>query len=192
VSPVYSRTSFSHWLYGSFRLVDDDGKDVEPGNPGECIVKGPVVTKGYYDNPQATADAFVDGWFYTGDIAVLRDGMFYIIDRKKELIKYKGMQVAPAELEALLISHDQILDAAVIGVDGTDESEGTEVPRAYVVTDGKITEQQIKDHVKNNAASHKQIRGGVKFMDVIPKSASGKILRKDLRDLAKREKGAKL
>jgi len=107
------------------RIVDDEDRDVEPGQPGEILVRGPVVTKGYFDNVEATRESFVDGWFRTGDIGFFRDGLFYIIDRKKELIKYKGVQVAPAELEALLISHPQIQDAAVIGVDG----EGTEMPR---------------------------------------------------------------
>lgn len=98
------------------------------------------------------------------------------------------MQVAPAELEALLLTHPKILDAAVIGV----EIPGTEAPRAYVVTAGDISEQEIKDFVKTHASSHKQLRGGVIFMDTIPKSPSGKILRKDLRELAKKEPRAKL
>lgn len=107
------------------RIVDDDGKDVEPGQAGELWVKGPIVTKGYYKNDAANKEAFVDGWFCSGDIGLFKDGMFYIVDRKKELIKYKAMQVAPAELEALLVSHAKIADAAVIGV----EREDTEVPR---------------------------------------------------------------
>jgi len=172
----------------SCRLVDDDGNDVEEGKPGEVWVKGPVVTRGYYGNPQATKDSFVDGWFCTGDVAVWKNGLPYIVDRKKELIKYKGIQVAPAELEALLLTHPKILDAAVIGVD----VPGTEVPRAYVVAEKGLTEQDIKDFVKGKVADYKQLRGGVKFMDVIPKSPSGKILRKDLRELAKKEPQAKL
>lgn len=173
------------------RLVDDDGKDVEPGTPGEVLVKGPVVCKGYYNNEAANSEAFTGEWFHTGDIAEFRHGMFYIVDRKKELIKYKGMQVAPAELEALLLSHEDILDAAVIGVpveDGT-----SEVPRAYVVADArKISGRAIVEWVKGRVAGHKQLRGGVMFMDAIPKSPAGKILRKDLRVLAKRREGAKL
>lgn len=105
-----------------------------------------------------------------------------LIALKQELIKYKGLQVAPAELEALLLTHPKILDAAVVGVD----VPGTEVPRAYVVSGGDITEQDIKDFVKKHVADYKQLRGGVVFMDVIPKSPSGKILRKDLRELAKK------
>jgi 4-coumarate--CoA ligase len=103
---------------------------------------------------------------------------------KQELIKYKGLQVAPAELEALLLSHDQITDAAVIGISAPDGS-GNELPRAYVVS--KMPEQEIKDFVKANLAQHKQLRGGVIYLDVIPKSASGKILRRELREMAKKE-----
>ncbi|KAJ4991109.1 acyl-coenzyme A synthetase [Stagonosporopsis vannaccii] len=173
------------------RLVDDDGADVEPGKPGEVLVKGPVVCKGYYQNDAANAEAFTGDWFHTGDIAEFRNGMFYIVDRKKELIKYKGLQVAPAELEALLLSHEDVLDAAVIGVDA--DGGTNEVPRAYVVADQKkISGQRIIEFVKSNVASHKQLRGGVVFLEAIPKSPAGKILRKDLRLLAKREQGAKL
>ncbi|KUJ14714.1 acetyl-CoA synthetase-like protein [Mollisia scopiformis] len=172
----------------SVRLMDDDGKDVPEGKPGEVLVKGPVVTKGYYGNPQATRDSFIDGWFCTGDVAIWKNGLPYIVDRKKELIKYKGFQVAPAELEALLVTHPKILDAAVIGVD----IPGTEAPRAYVVTNGDITEQEIKEFVKKNIADYKQLRGGVVFMEAIPKSPSGKILRKDLREMARKETRAKL
>nr|XP_036582525.1 AMP-binding enzyme [Colletotrichum truncatum]KAF6791229.1 AMP-binding enzyme [Colletotrichum truncatum] len=107
------------------RLVDEDGKDVEVGQPGEMWCRGPIVTKGYYKNDKANQEAFVDGWFCTGDRLSFKDGKFYFVDRKKELIKYKGFQVAPAELEALLVTHPKIQDAAVIGVEG----EGTELPR---------------------------------------------------------------
>lgn len=148
-----------------------------------------MVTKGYWKNPKSTKESFSqDGkWFKTGDVGVYRDGMFYIVDRKKELIKYKGLQVAPAELEALLLSHDQILDAAVIGVPDPSGS-GNELPRAYVVADkNTIGAEQIKEFVKQNLAAHKQLRGGCIFLEAIPKSPSGKILRRELRDLAKRE-----
>jgi 4-coumarate--CoA ligase len=108
----------------------------------------------------------------------------------QELIKYKGLQVAPAELEALLLAHPLITDAAVIGVPDPDGS-GNELPRAYVVADrAKIDEAAIKDHVKKNAAHYKQLRGGVMWLDAIPKTASGKILRKDLREMARREREA--
>jgi 4-coumarate--CoA ligase len=105
----------------------------------------------------------------------------------QELIKYKGLEVAPAELEVLLLSHPRITDAAVIGVPDPDGSRN-ELPRAYVVADrSKIDEASIKDHVKENAAPYKQLRGGVVWLEAIPKTASGKILRKDLREMVKRE-----
>ncbi|KAL4875507.1 hypothetical protein BJY04DRAFT_201889 [Aspergillus karnatakaensis] len=170
------------------RIVDEDGKDVEEGKEGEFLVKGPVVTKGYFGNPQATREAFTeDGWFKSGDIGVRRDGLFYIVDRKKVLIKYKGLQVAPAELEGHLISHPLIFDAAVIGVPASDGS-GNEVPRAYIVADKtKISEDEVKDFVKSHLAHYKQLRGGVVYLQAIPKSPSGKILRRELRDLVKKE-----
>ncbi|KAK1625529.1 AMP-binding enzyme [Colletotrichum phormii] len=171
------------------RLVDDEGKDVEVGQPGEMWCRGPIITKGYYKNDKANKEAFVDGWFCTGDRLSFKDGKFYFVDRKKELIKYNGFQVAPAELEALLVTHPKIQDAAVIGVDG----EGTELPRAYVVADKKqISSEEIQKWVADQVASYKKLRGGVIFIDAIPKSPSGKILRKDLRALVKREAGAKL
>lgn len=173
----------------TFRLIDDYGNDVPEGESGELWVKGPAVTLGYYNNEQATKDAFVDGWYKTGDILQNRGRLWYVTDRKKELIKYKGIQVAPAELEGLLLSHPLIEDAAVIGVPG----DGTEVPRAYVQADkNKISEEEIKAFVKSKLAPYKQIRGGVVYLDQIPRSAVGKILRKDLRDLAKRETRARL
>ncbi|OBT58401.1 hypothetical protein VE04_00778 [Pseudogymnoascus sp. 24MN13] len=164
------------------RLVDDDGKDVSAGQRGEVLVRGPVVTRGYHNSPKVTEEAFVNGWFLTGDIAEIHNGLVYIVDRKKELIKYKGLQVAPAELEAILLSHPIILDAAVIGV----EQDGTEVPRAFVVVGKKISEEEIKSFVKSKVASYKQLRGGVAFVDAIPKNASGKILRRELRDVSKK------
>ncbi|KFY46509.1 hypothetical protein V495_02405 [Pseudogymnoascus sp. VKM F-4514 (FW-929)] len=167
----------------SLRLVDEDFKDVETGKPGELLIKGPVISKGYYNNPEATAGSVHGDWFCTGDIGIMREEKLYIVDRKKELIKYNAHQVAPAELEAILLSHPLILDAAVIGVEG----EGTELPRAYVVADQtKISKEQIHEVVNSVVASYKRLRGGVFYIDEIPKTASGKILRKDLRMLAKR------
>ncbi|KAK5313942.1 hypothetical protein LTR93_010712 [Exophiala xenobiotica] len=179
------------------RIVDDDEVDLEEGMEGEFILQGPMITKGYWDNEKAKRDSFTkDGlWFKTGDVGLVRNGRFYVVDRKKELIKYKGLQVAPAELEALLLSHELILDAAVIGVSDPDGS-GNELPRAYVVADrAKISADQIKEFVRKNLAQHKQLRGGVVYLGAIPKSPSGKILRRELRDMVKREisgHGAKL
>jgi 4-coumarate--CoA ligase len=173
------------------RLVDDAYADVPRGQPGEIIVRGPLVTNGYFNNPSATTATFHNGWFCTGDIAVDRAAKFYIVDRKKELIKYKGLQIAPAELENLLVTHPQILEAAVVGIP---IEGGSEVPRAYVVLRqaGVLSEADVKSFVQGRLAAYKQLRGGVRFVDELPKNAVGKILRRELRECAKAEEaGAK-
>jgi 4-coumarate--CoA ligase len=170
----------------SRRIIDESLHDVPPHSLGEILVKGPVVTRGYHNNAAATRAAFLfDGWFRTGDIGQYRDGKVYIVDRAKDLIKYKALQVAPAELETVLLSHPLIADAAVIGVQGND----TELPRAYVVAvdRARIDEGQVKKWVKERVAEYKQLRGGVVFVDAIPKNASGKILKKDLRAMAQKD-----
>ncbi|KAJ9607983.1 hypothetical protein H2200_008062 [Cladophialophora chaetospira] len=173
----------------TYRMVDDDFNDVEPGQEGEMVVRSPLVTQGYFNNPQATRESFHDDWFCTGDIGVMRDGKFYIVDRKKELLKYKGQQVAPAEIENLLFTHPKIQEAAVVGVNMPDDP-GTDLPRAYVVADpSQISEQEIKDFVKERLAPYKQLRGGVVFVTELPKNAVGKYLRRELRDRAKKELG---
>jgi 4-coumarate--CoA ligase len=141
--------------------------------------------KGYLNNEAATRNTIDDdGWLHTGDIGHIdADGHLFIVDRLKELIKYKGFQVPPAELEALLLTHPQIVDAAVIGV--PDEESG-EIPAAYVVLKPgqEATTDDIQRFVAEQVASYKHIRK-VTFIDAIPKSASGKILRRVLRDQAK-------
>ncbi|OAL26604.1 hypothetical protein AYO20_10028 [Fonsecaea nubica] len=171
------------------RMVDENYNDVEPGQEGEMLVRSPLVTQGYFNNPQATKESFHGDWFCTGDIGILRNGKFYIVDRKKELLKYKGLQVAPAEIENLLFTHPKIQEAAVVGVNMPDDP-GTDLPRAYVVADPKeISEEEIKDFVKQRLAPYKQLRGGVVFVKELPKNAIGKYLRRELRDRAKRELG---
>ena len=133
---------------------------------------------GYLNNPVATASAIdSEGWFRTGDVGYVdEEGIFYIVDRVKELIKYKAYQVAPAELEALLLSHTSIVDAAVIP---SRNEEAGEVPKAFVVLKEALTEQEIMDWVAEQVAPHKKIRL-LDIVDEIPKSASGKILRRVL------------
>ena len=154
------------------------GNPLGPGEPGEIWVRGPQVMKGYLGQPAATAEAFArDGWFRTGDIAFAdEDGYFTIVDRAKELIKYKGFQVPPAELEGVLVSHPSVADAAVIGVP---DQEAGEVPKAYVVLKGEATADELIAYVAERVASYKKIRF-VEVIDQIPKSASGKILRRGL------------
>lgn len=156
-------------------------------------MRGPTVTPGYYKNCAANAEAFdADGWFKTGDIAYCDQlsRKWYIVDRKKELIKVRGFQVAPPELEAVLLSHPQIVDAAVIGV--TFPGAHTEFPRAYVVrrpgpASQNLTEKEIQEKVLRKLARFKALTGGVKFVTCIPRNPSGKILKRILREEARRE-----
>jgi len=170
------------------KLVDpESGQEItelgagEVSAPGELCVRGPNVMRGYLNRPEETAAAIdEDGYLHTGDVAVYhRGGYFSIVDRVKELIKYKGYQIAPAELEALLLTHPHIKDAAVIGVL---DDDGQEIPQAFVVVTGQatLTGEDVVAFVAERAAPHKKIRR-VEFIDSIPKSASGKILRRELR-----------
>ncbi|KAI0301559.1 AMP binding protein [Multifurca ochricompacta] len=160
------------------RLVasdEDNIIDAAPGEPGELWIRGPTVMKGYLNNPSATADSInADGWFKTGDIAVRdEEGYYQIVDRKKELIKYKGFQVPPAELESVLLQHPEIVDAAVIGIDNP--AQATELPRAYVVHKAgasnapKSFPKDVQLWIKARVAKHKFLRGGVVVVDSIPK-----------------------
>lgn len=161
------------------KLVDfASGEELGPNQEGELWVRGPQVMKGYLNNPEATARTIdTDGWLHTGDIGYAdEDGHFFIVDRVKELIKYKGFQVAPAELEAVLLSHPAVADAAVIPC--ADEEAG-EVPKAFVVLKGEASAEEIMDFVAERLAPHKKIRY-LEFISQIPKSAAGKILRRVL------------
>ena len=164
------------------RIVDPEtGEDVGEGERGELWMRGPQIMKGYLNNPEATAATIDgDGWLHSGDIAVVdSDGYFQIVDRLKELIKYKGFQVAPAELEALIITHPDVADVAVIGV--PDEEAG-ELPKAYVVpSSDELDADQLIAWVAEQVAPQKRIRL-VEAVEEIPKSPSGKILRRVLKD----------
>jgi 4-coumarate--CoA ligase len=165
------------------RLVDPDtGEDKDIGEEGELWVRGPQVMKGYLNNDEATRNTIDDdGWLHTGDIAVLDEHQHVsIVDRLKELIKYKGFQVPPAELEALLIAHPKVADVAVIGI--ADEEAG-ELPKAFVVPQAgaDLTAEELQSYVAEHVASYKKIRL-VEFVEEIPKSPSGKILRRMLRN----------
>jgi 4-coumarate--CoA ligase len=164
------------------RIVDiENGNDLAYDQEGELWIKGPQVMQGYLSNAKATAETITkDGWLRTGDIGKIdADGYLFITDRLKELIKFKGFQVAPAELEATLVAMDGIIDAAVIG--RPDDAAG-ELPIAFVVTaDPAPDETTIKAHLDAQLAHYKQVHE-VHFVNEIPKSASGKILRRFLRD----------
>lgn len=163
------------------RIVDiARGEDLGPGEDGEVLVRGPQVMRGYLNNPEATA-ATLDaaGWLHTGDIGhVDENGYYSIVDRLKELIKYKGFQVPPAELEAVLRGHPAVADAAVVPM--PDEACG-EVPKAFVVLSGAASPQDLMAYVAERVAPYKRIRV-VEVIDAIPKSPSGKILRRVLKE----------
>jgi acyl-CoA synthetase (AMP-forming)/AMP-acid ligase II len=152
--------------------------ELGPGQEGEICIRGPQVMKGYLNRPDATrAMIDADGWLRTGDIGYAdEDGCFFIVDRLKELIKYKGMQIAPAELEAVLLSHPAVADAAVIPIPS---EECGEVPKAFVVLKEDVPPDQIMSYVAGRVAPYKKVRS-LEVIDQIPKSLSGKILRRVL------------
>ncbi|KAL6229051.1 hypothetical protein BDW75DRAFT_246085 [Aspergillus navahoensis] len=180
------------------RLVDDNLKDVPPGESGEVYVSGPTNFMEYKNNPEATREAYPlgDGWLRTGDIArVDKDGFLWITDRKKELIKYKGHQVPPAELEDVLLQFPDVAEAAVCAT--WDESQETEIPVGYVNFKSEIDphdrERKLKElraFADSRVATYKKLRGGVHYLDVIPKSPTGKILRRQLPARLEMEKRA--
>ncbi|GME36183.1 4-coumarate-CoA ligase-like protein [Neofusicoccum parvum] len=181
------------------KIIDEKGDDITGYDVrGELCVRGPIVFMGYWNQPDANNKDFdYEGYFRTGDIVHCsgRTKKWFIVDRKKELIKVRGFQVAPPELEGVLTSHPQIIDAAVIGV--TPTKSGSELPRAYVVRrpgkEGeKLTEKEVRAYVEERLASYKRLEGGVVFLQEIPKSPSGKILKRILRERATKELGAKL
>lgn len=169
--------------------------DLPAGERGEICIKGPIVMLGYLDNPKATAEIIdSNGYLHTGDIGYVdKLGNWFIVDRCKELIKYNAYQIAPAELEDTLLKCSLVSDAAVIGI--FDEKKQTEVPRAYISLSpsGKALEEQeaikqIHSFINAKVINYKQLRGGIRLIDAVPKSVSGKILRKDLRELYRKEK----
>jgi len=176
------------------KVVDDSGAETPPGSAGELCVRGPTVIRGYFDNPEANArDWDKNGYFHTGDIG-LRDeqtGLWYIVDRKKELIKVRGFQVAPAELETVLLSQPGVQDVAVIGIQ---DAVSGELPRAYIVRrpGEMVSADDVRHWVQERLARYKWLEGGVRFVDEIPKSATGKMLKRVLRERVKKETAAKL
>lgn len=213
-STLTTSTSVTDIVFGSSgcliagteaRLVTPEGAEITGyDQPGELLIKSPSVVLGYLNNQEATRETFQDGWLRTGDEALIRKSPngnehVWIVDRIKELIKVKGLQVAPAELEAHLLTHRGVADCTVIPV--PDDRAG-EVPKAFVVKapgsieeNDKVLARDIQRHVEKSKSRHKWLAGGVEFVDTIPKSASGKILRRMLRDQERekrRKQGAKI
>ncbi|KAG2217241.1 hypothetical protein INT45_012189 [Circinella minor] len=175
------------------KLVDENDNELGDDQEGEVLLRGPAMFLGYLNNPEANEKTFTkDGWLRTGDVGVFNSkiGEFFIVDRLKELIKYKGFQVAPAELERVLLGHERVADCAVVGV--YESSQATELPRAYVVLQSHAksdpaTAKDISDYVAKNVINYKRLRGGIRLIDAIPKNASGKILRREIKKWIKAE-----
>lgn len=164
-------------------IEDSQFTGMDTDQVGELLIRGPYVMKGYLNNEEATKDSILpDGWFRTGDLGSYdSDGYFYIKDRLKELIKVRGYQVAPAEIEEQLRLHPKILDACVIGLPHLINGE---VPKAFVVKrpNAVISEQEIQDYIAKKLTAYKHLKGGVEFVDAIPRTESGKILRRKLKN----------
>jgi long-chain acyl-CoA synthetase len=164
--------------------IETGERELPVGEDGEIIVRGPQVMLGYWKAPEETARTLRNDWLHTGDIGhVDADGYTYIVDRKKEMIKYKAFSIAPAELESLLLEHPAVMDAAVIGVPN---EETGEVPKGFVVVrpSSSATAEELLMFVNGKIASYKKVQE-MAFVDAIPKTASGKILRRELKEREK-------
>ncbi|MGW2710839.1 acyl-CoA synthetase [Streptomyces sp. NPDC001356] len=166
-------------LFVDARVVDEDGKDVPAGTPGEIVYRSPQLCEGYWDKPEETAEAFRDGWFHSGDLAVRdADGYFTIVDRVKDVINSGGVLVASRQVEDALYTHEAVAEAAVVGLP---DERWIEAVTAVVVPRGEVTEEELIAHVKARLAPFKAPKR-VLFADELPRNASGKILKRELRD----------
>ena len=161
------------------RVVDSEDHEVPQGEVGEIVIRGPNVMKGYWQRPEATAEALADGWFHTGDLArVDEDGYFYIVDRKKDMIIRGGYNVYPREIEEVLYEHPAVAEAAVLGL--PHESLGEEVAAAVALKPGAVaTPEELRDYVKGQVAAYKYPRH-VWLVDELPKGPTGKIQKRDI------------
>jgi len=173
------------------KIVDPETgtKELPPGEVGEVITRGPQVMRGYWKRPEATAETIKDGWLYTGDLGKIdEDGYLYIVDRKKEIIKYMGFTVGPAEIEAVLYEHPAVADCAVVG---KPDPVAGEIPKAFVALRGgaKATEKELIKFVADRVAGYKKIKE-VEFVETVPRSLAGKVLRREF--IEKERKAAKV
>ena len=169
------------------KVVDaETGEDLPPGSVGEICIKGPQVMQGYWNKPEETANVLKDGWLHTGDIGREdEDGFFYITDRKKDLIIYKGYNVYPREIEEVIFEHPAVQQCAVVG---RPEIEVGEAPVAFVELrqGAEATREEIMEHTNSQIAHYKKIRDVI-FVDQIPVSGAGKVLKKELRERLRKE-----
>ena len=164
--------------------IETGERELPVGEDGEIIIRGPQVMLGYWNAPEETAITLRNGWIHTGDIGHLdTEGYLYIVDRKKDMIKYKGFSIAPAELEAVLVEHPAVQESAVVGV--PDEEAG-EIPKAFVIlyggTSSSVTDEELITFVNGKLTGYKKLHE-VEFVETLPKLPSGKILRRELKEL---------
>ncbi|OJI99655.1 hypothetical protein ASPVEDRAFT_81251 [Aspergillus versicolor CBS 583.65] len=173
------------------QFLDEQGKEVPRGQPGEIVVSTPTIMLGYKDNEEGTRESMHGpDWYKTGDIGYLDDnGYLIIVDRLKDVIKYKGFQISPTELEEIIGRHPMVKDSGVTAI--WDDAEGTEIPLAFIVPSSPVTNidrdsltKEIQDLVAGEVAGYKKLRGGVRFIDQLPRNPTGKLLRRKLRDRA--------
>ncbi|HEV2654469.1 MAG TPA: AMP-binding protein, partial [Ktedonobacteraceae bacterium] len=171
----------THNTEQKFVDIETGERELPVGEDGELIIRGPQIMQGYWKAPEETARALRNGWLYTGDIGhVDADGYTYIVDRKKEMIKFKGFGVAPAEIEALLLEHPAVADSAAIGV--PDDEAGELIKGLVVLRKGQeVTEEEILTFANGKLAGYKRVHM-IEFIDSVPKTASGKILRRELKE----------
>jgi acyl-CoA synthetase (AMP-forming)/AMP-acid ligase II len=167
------------------RVVDEKEQDVASGEIGELVMRGPQFMLGYWKSPDATAAVLRDGWYWTGDIVrVDEDGFYYVVDRRKEMMKYKGFSIAPAEVESVLLEHPMVRDCGVVS---RIDAAGEEVPCAFVVVrEEKPANQQTAEELQAFVAerlTHYKMPREIYFVQKVPRTASGKILRRELRKL---------
>jgi acyl-CoA synthetase (AMP-forming)/AMP-acid ligase II len=168
------------FFFTEARVVDQDGKDVSVGESGEVLVSGPHIMVGYWNRPEATAEAVVDGWLHTGDVATIdEDGFITIVDRVKDMLISGGENVYPAEIENVLLGHETIADAAVIGIPSARWGES---PLAVIVSkEADLSAETVMDYCKGKLAPFKVVKA-VEFVEEIPRNPSGKILKRELRE----------
>ncbi|MDH4019360.1 MAG: AMP-binding protein, partial [Xanthomonadales bacterium] len=163
------------------KIVDSQGVELPRGKEGEVIAKGPIIMKGYLGQPEVTTETIKDGWLYTGDIGVMdEDGYIRIVDRKKDMILVSGFNVFPNEIEDVIVSLDSVVEVGVIGV--PDEKTGESVKAYIVSSDPNMTVEQVIAHCEESLTNYKRPKH-VEFVDEIPKSPVGKVLRRNLREM---------
>jgi long-chain acyl-CoA synthetase len=168
------------------KIVDTNEKELKPGEVGEIIIKGPNIMKGYWNQPEETERTLRNGWLFTGDMGKLDDeGCLFIVDRKKDMLLYRGQNIYPREIEEALYNNPKVHECAVVGIKDVQKGE---IPKAYIaLVEGETaTEKEIKDYLKEKIANYK-IPRYIQFMKELPKTPTGKILKKDLRELAQQE-----